>query len=600
MAMLIASLNDVLIQEKLLFKSLTTIGSDIHADIYINDQIIPSVAAHINHQSHSFTLIATEPKFPIKINNHAFTKHLLKDKDQIEIGPFKIVFHANTAENSEQNTNEHHLEVTAYKRLLQFSKKLAEEEGIPKLLNALMDEVIAVTHAEKGFLVLYENGIAKVKVARNVQGQSLEKTVDELSDSILTKVLQSKTPIVVSDALHDAEFKASSSVINFKLTSVMCVPLMHQGTLFGAIYLGNNSFINAFDNTSLELLTIFASQASLLVQHALHINALTEQTNHLKASLEFTKFGGIIGSCSHMQQVFNDIDKIASTDVSVLIFGETGTGKELIARELHRRSGRAVGPFTVINCGAIPENLLESELFGHVRGAFTGAVTSRIGRFQSAHHGTLFLDEIGEMPLHLQVKILRALQDHRITRVGDGKSEEVDIRILAATNRDLSAMVKEGTFREDLYYRLNVVQIDVPPLRQRGNDVLVIAHYFLQKYSKIYGKDILGLSEQAQNAILNYNWPGNVRQLENRIRRAIVMSEGNRIKPCDLDITNTEILAIMPLSDALEKFRQQYIADALERNAGNRTQTAKELGIDPRTIFRHLEDRRKQSEKYAS
>jgi transcriptional regulator with GAF, ATPase, and Fis domain len=600
MAMLIASLNDVPIQEKILFKSLTTIGSDIHADIQIDDQKIPSVAAHISHQSQSFTLIATEPKFPIKINDRTFTTHVLKDQDQITIGGFKIKFYANSSGVSEEYRSQHYLELNAYKRLLQFSKKLAKEEGIPQLLNALMDEIIAVTHAEKGFLVLYENEIAKVKVARNVQGESLEKTVDELSDSILAKVLQSKSPIVVSDALHDAEFKASSSVINLKLTSVMCVPLMHQGTLFGAIYLGNNSFINAFDSTSLELLTIFASQASLLVQHAFHINALTEQTNHLKASLEFTKFGGIIGSCSHMQQVFSNIDKIASTDVSVLIFGETGTGKELIARELHRRSGRAMGPFAVINCGAIPENLLESELFGHVRGAFTGAVTSRIGRFQAAHHGTLFLDEIGEMPQHLQVKILRALQDHRITRVGDEKSEEIDIRILAATNRDLSAMVKKGTFREDLYYRLNVVEIDVPPLRQRGNDALVIANYFLQKYSKIYGKDILGLSEQAQNAILNYDWPGNVRQLENRIRRAIVMSEGKRINPVDLDISNAEISSTMSLSDALEKFRQQYIADALERNAGNRTQTAKELGIDPRTIFRHLEDKRKQSEKYVS
>lgn len=197
------------------------------------------------------------------------------------------------------------------------------------------------------------------------------------------------------------------------------------------------------------------------------------------------------------------------------------------------------------------------------------------------------------MPLHLQVKLLRALQDHRVTRVGENKSESVNIRVVAATNRDLLDMVKNNLFREDLYYRLNVVQITSPPLKERGNDVLVIANFFLQKYAKIYGKDVLGLEQEAQNALLNYHWPGNVRQLENRIRRAIVMCDHQRIRVSDLDIKADTTDKVMSLNDALERYRARYITESLERNAGNRTKTANELGVDPRTIFRHLESQRK-------
>ena len=296
-----------------------------------------------------------------------------------------------------------------------------------------------------------------------------------------------------------------------------------------------------------------------------------------------------------MQEVFAQVEKVAQTDISVLISGETGTGKELIARELHQRSHRSAGPFVVINCGAVPENLAESELFGHVRGAFSGATHSRVGKFQAAHEGTLFLDEIGEMPMHVQAKLLKALQDHRVTKIGEHKSESVNIRIMAATHKDLLVYVKEHKFREDLFYRLNIVQISVPPLKERGNDVLVIANFFLQKYAKIYGKEIIGLEEEAQNALLNYHWPGNVRQLENRMRRAIVMCDHNRIKASDLDIKTdpTGGAGVIPLAQALDRYRDRYINESLERNANNRTKTATELGVDPRTIFRHLEAKKK-------
>ncbi|MGE5185704.1 MAG: sigma-54 interaction domain-containing protein, partial [Acidobacteriota bacterium] len=253
------------------------------------------------------------------------------------------------------------------------------------------------------------------------------------------------------------------------------------------------------------------------------------------------------------------------------------------------RSPRTGKPFVTINCGAIPANLLESELFGHVKGAFTGAVANKQGKFQAADGGTLFLDEIGEMPIELQVKILRALQERVVFRVGDTRPEPVDIRILAATNRDLEKEIAGGRFREDLYYRLNVVNVELPPLRVRGDDVLVIARYLLSRYAREYDVKVKGLSPNAAVAIRKHNWPGNIRELENRIKKAIVLCESTVIGPDDLGLTGDVLPQILTLAEAKEKFQRDYINEVLALNNGNRTKTARDLGVDPRTVFRHLE-----------
>src|SRR5262249_27337764 len=247
------------------------------------------------------------------------------------------------------------------------------------------------------------------------------------------------------------------------------------------------------------------------------------------------------------------------------------------------------GPFVPINCGAIPENLIESELFGHVKGAFTGAVMNKQGKFQAADKGTLFLDEIGELPLNLQVKLLRALQERVVFRVGDSKPERVDIRIVAATNRNLDEEIRANNFREDLYYRLNVVNLWLPPLRDRGEDVLIIAKALLSKYADELGSPVRGFSPAALAAIKKYSWPGNIRQLENRIKKALVLCDQTLLSPEDLDLGPSAETPIMPLEKAKEEFQRKYVLEALERNNGNRTQTARDLGVDPRTIFRYLE-----------
>ena len=261
-------------------------------------------------------------------------------------------------------------------------------------------------------------------------------------------------------------------MVNLKLCSVMCAPLMQKGDVFGVIYLGNDSVVSLFDERALEVLTVFAAQASLLLENALLLDSLRRENVALRDAVSSKQYGDLIGAGPSMREVYRRIEKVASTDISVLVSGETGTGKEIVAREVHRRSPRAGGPFVAVNCGAIPEPLLESELFGHVKGAFTGAVATRPGKFQAAHGGTLFLDEIGEMPPSLQVKLLRALQERAVTKVGDTRAEPVDLRVVAATNKVLEEEIRKGTFREDLYYRLNVVAIELPPLRARGEDVV--------------------------------------------------------------------------------------------------------------------------------
>ena len=426
-------------------------------------------------------------------------------------------------------------------------------------------------------------------MARNVNRENVALDLERLSDTVVDRVLRTGEPLLVSDATADPEFSASTSVVNLKLSSVLCVPLMHRGRPFGLAYVGSDRVGTHFDRAGLDTLTIFAAQASLLVQNALLLDELRADNRGLRAQLEQQRFGDLLGSCPGMQEVYRQIEKVAPTDLSVLVLGETGTGKELVARELHRRSPRGGGPFVAINCGALPETLLESELFGHVKGAFTGAVATRPGRFQQASGGTLFLDEVGDMPPVLQVKLLRALQDRTIQKVGDHREEPVDIRVLAATHRTLEDEVKRGTFREDLYYRLATLTLRVPPLRERGEDVAVLARGFLRTFADAYRTAARGFTPAALAAIRRHSWPGNVRELENRIKKAVVLSDGPLVRAEDLDFPPEELPPLTPLQEAKDEFERQYVLEALSRHGGNRARTARALGVDPRTVFRLLE-----------
>ncbi|MEM7447256.1 MAG: sigma 54-interacting transcriptional regulator [Myxococcota bacterium] len=575
------------------FKQITSIGSAATNDITISSEGITEFQAQIVFDGREFNLVEMDSSGKLLINGKKKRRGKIYHNDKLRLGSANLVFSIYdefvSGPNFDEETLPMQAELAGMVKLSDFNQRLMQLDSLPEQLRTLLDAVIEVTDAQKGFVILLRDGEPEVTIARNVDGQELNAGISELSDSILKRVVEARRPIIVSDAMHDAQFRTAESVINLQLSSVMCAPLIARGQLLGLIYVGNDDVISLFDDSSLNVLTIFAGQASLILQNALLLDEVSTDRERMARALADKRFGEIIGSCKSLTDMFRKIGKVATTDISVLITGETGTGKELIARELHRNSRRKQGPFIVVNCGAIPENLMESELFGHVRGAFTGAVATRKGKFQLAHEGTLFLDEIGEMPLGLQVKLLRALQERVVIKIGDTKPERVDIRVLAATNRNLEQEIDSGNFREDLFYRLNVVNLHVPPLRERGDDVAVLAKFLLKKYADEYGSTVRGFTPNAIIAIRKYEWPGNVRQLENRLKKAIVLCEKSLVGPEDLDLLGETSKPIESLSTAREEFTRRYILEVLEQNGGNRTKTARDLDVDPRTIFRYLE-----------
>ena len=573
-----------------IFKKITTLGRSGGNDICIDEEGMADFHARIVFDGKEFNFSEVDDRGVIRLNGKKKRRGKLGHNDKLQLSEVELTFSLfdevpfNEGEEGRQST-----EMEGLVKLFEFSQRLMELGSVPELLEELVDAVIEVTDADTGFLILVEGDNPRVTVARNLKQENLPDGVQHLSDSILRRVMESKKPLIVSDALNDEQFSSSESVMNLKLCSVMCAPLMAQKQLLGILYVGNDSVASLFEESSLDVLTIFAGQASLILQHALLLDQLRTDRDELKKRLEGNRYGEIVGTCPAMQDVFRTVEKVAGTDISVLITGETGTGKELVARALHRDSPRAKGPFVVVNCGAIPENLIESELFGHVRGAFTGAVATRQGKFQQASGGTLFLDEIGELPLSLQIKLLRALQERVVMKVGDNRPDKVDIRVVAATNRNLELEMQQGNFREDLYYRLNVVNVHLPPLRTRGEDLELIAKHLLAKYAEELQSKVRGFTPNALIAIRKYEWTGNVRQLENHIKKAIVMCDKTLLGPEDLDMFTEALSPIKTLAQAREDFQRRYILEVLERNNGNRTKTAQDLGVDPRTIFRYLE-----------
>jgi len=361
---------------------------------------------------------------------------------------------------------------------------------------------------------------------------------------------------------------------------------------------GNSERENALKAMQLGAYDFYAkppvlSELKVIISRALHLSNIEEQNRVLQRAVELKSkdSNGIIGQCPAMQTVFSTIKKVASSDVSIFITGESGTGKELVAQAIHAAGFRKGEAFIPINCGAIPDNLLESELFGHEKGSFTGAHATVQGKLQYAHKGTLFLDEIGELPFNLQVKLLRFLQEGVIQRVGGREDIRIDTRTVCATNVDITKAIAEARFREDLYYRISVITIALPPLRERDDDILLLANYFLRKFNDEYKKKVRRFSAAAVNYLRTYDWPGNVRELQNRVQRAIIMSDAIAIEPADLgsegDISAQPEPAqtFTTLREARDKVEREVIAVAIDRHNGNIVKVAEELGVSRPTLY---------------
>src|SRR5579864_96224 len=426
--------------------------------------------------------------------------------------------------------------------LLEVNNAVVSQLNLHDLLSAIAASLRRVIHHEYTSLALYESATNQMRVMALdfPQGKGLihEELVVPLDGSIAGKAFRSRQPLVLDRAGMEEFVSPTSRMMQDEgVRSVLSMPLISHDRVLGTISLASLRDA-AFQQSDVDLLFQVADQVAIAVENALAFqeiavlkNKLAQEKLYLEDEIRSEmNFDEIVGEGASLRAVLKQAETVAPTDSTVLITGETGTGKELIARAIHNLSPRRERTFVKVNCAAIPTGLLESELFGHERGAFTGAIAQRIGRFELADHGTLFLDEVGDIPLELQPKLLRVLQEHEFERLGSNRTQRVDVRVVAATNGDLSKLVAEKAFRSDLYYRLNVFPIQIPPLRERREDIPLLVRYFVQKFSRRLNKAVEYIPAEAMDALSNYSWPGNVRELENLVERAVLLSPGKELR----------------------------------------------------------------------
>ncbi len=470
-----------------------------------------------------------------------------------------------------------------------------------RLLNNIMDLAIAAVGAERGlFCVEEEEGDLRVAVSRNTEDAKLAE-LNNISRSIIRETLKNRKPLFSQDVEKDEHLSGRESVISYGIRSVLCVPLFKDDTLYGAIYLDVRSGRKRFGLSDLIFLKAFSNQAMLAIE-----NARTHEQNAREiVQLREEVAGGvepIIGQSPAIRKILKKVEVIRGNDVTVLLEGESGTGKELIASAIHARSPRNGQSFLTVDCSAISDNIVESELFGHARGAYTDAVTDRTGIFEEADGGTVFLDEVDSLNKQLQGKLLRVLESGEVRRLGENRYRSVDVRIITTTKIDLRKAVDRGDFREDLYYRLNVFKIRIPPLRARRRDIPLLANFFLQKFCLIYGKKIRGLSEDAREYLSENPWRGNVRELRNAVERAVVSTTGEIIERKHLrgdeGSAKTDSAEKITLKEKLRLTQLQAINDALGQSCGNVTAAAEALGLTRRGLQKLIQKHEIDKEEF--
>jgi len=475
--------------------------------------------------------------------------------------------------------------------LLKVGTTITAIRGVKELQQRLLDVIFEVVPARRGVILLTgeqsgaEPEFTSIFGLDRVYGPNQKITV---SSTIVRRVLKDNAAFLIGDTDKN-ETLHTDSLIAAQSRSLLCVPLLMPGQTLGVIYLDTDLPDVHFDEDHLHLVTAIAAIAAVAIQNARHIEALESENRRLLADANLEH--NMVGESPLMQRVYQLVSKVAPTESTVLISGESGTGKELAARAIHGNSKRANKPFIAVNCAALAESLLESELFGHEKGAFTGALQQRKGRLEIADGGTIFLDEIAELSPALQTKLLRVLQEREFERVGGTRSIKVDIRVLAATNRDLDAAISDGTFRHDLYFRLNVVELKMPALRERAEDVSMLANYFVAKYADKCNRKVVGISAAAKELLLRYDWPGNVRELENAIERAVVLGMTDQILPEDLpeailEASAPEAVTASGYHEVVSSTKKQIIIDAMKKANGSYTAAAKLLGLHPNYLHR--------------
>jgi Nif-specific regulatory protein len=476
--------------------------------------------------------------------------------------------------------------------LMKVSTTINAIRGLSELQKKLLELMFEVVPAKHGAILLAdtiekerEEEFSSVFALDRVKGP--DETI-KVSRTVARRALKDGTGILIGDR-DNTESLEQKSLDDTRSSSVLCVPLIMAGRSLGVLYLDTDEPDVHFDSDHLQLASAIAAISAVAIENARHIEWLESENKRLIADAGIEH--SMVGESPRMRQVYQFIGKVAPTDSTVLISGESGTGKELVARAIHQNSKRSGKPFIAVNCAALTETLLESELFGHEKGAFTGALAQRKGRLEIADGGTLFLDEIGELSAPLQVKLLRVLQEREFERVGGTRTIKVDIRLLTATNRNLEDLINRGLFRQDLFYRLNVLQLEMPPLRQRQEDIALLAKYFVVRSGEKCNRKITSISLAAQKRLSSYDWPGNVRELENAIERAVVLGTTEVLLLEDLpeailEAETRSMPAPTKYHEAVAETKKQIILQAMDQTRGNYTDAAKLLGVHPNYLHR--------------
>ena len=473
--------------------------------------------------------------------------------------------------------------------LLDFSRTLNSVRGLAALQEKVLEAVLEAVPADQAAILLTEDGVDGFS---SIMGRDRRLGANQLiraSQTILNRVLKESLAVLSSDVQSDDSYRDAESLLERRVHSVLAVPLEVRGKVLGVMYLEASSPGSRFDSDLLQVATTLGNITALAIENARHLERLDGENRRLHEELNIHH--SMVGESKAMREVYEFVSRVAGRDSTVLISGEGGTGKELVARAVHVNSPRVDKPFVAINCAAITETLLESELFGHERGAFTGAVAQKKGKLEVAEGGTIFLDEIGELALPMQAKLLRVLQEREFERVGGTRPIKLDVRLIAATNRDLKEASRTGMFRSDLYYRLNVVSLQMPALRERREDIPLLAAFFAAQHGEKVKRRVAGISPEAQACLTRYDWPGNVRELENAIERAVVLGSTEVILAEDLPDSILEETAasgqpVNALAEGIREAKKVLIERAIEQANGNYTEAAKILGVHANHLFR--------------
>src|ERR1041385_7003767 len=583
------------------------IGRETAANLCIADASVSRRHSKIEKKESGFVLTDLESLNGTFVNDVPVKSRLLEHGDRVRIGDSQFLFLTHegdaTSKSSDVRLEEAHVvsgstvqirfDDAIYQMtrdlaaLMKISTSINSIRGLDNLLERLLELLFEVVPAQRGAILLADQDSFETSLVfglDRVLGKDASVTV---SRTIVQQVLRDGVALLANDAASETTL-ASESLIAARTRSVMCVPLILFDRKLGVLYLDSTLVRDQFNRDHLQLVTAIAGIAAVAIENARQFEWLETENERLLADVNIEH--NMVGESAAMQRVYHFISKVAPTDATVLISGESGTGKELAARAIHRNSKRASKTFMAVNCAALTESLLESELFGHEKGSFTGALAQKKGRLEIADGGTIFLDEIGELTPPLQVKLLRVLQEREFERVGGTVTIKVDLRVIAATNKNLEEAIEAGEFRQDLYYRLNVVSLEMPALRERRDDIMLLANYFADKYGSRCNRKLKGFSPEARACLTSYDWPGNVRELENAVERAVVLGTTDQILAEDLPEALLEregtVAAPTNYHVAVAQTKKQIILDAMDQASGNFAAAAKLLGVHPTYLQR--------------